>query len=86
MKTFKILLSAALVSATFGTGAMASSKSIPDETKARVTQKLTGEGYEVRKIKSEKGMIEVYVLKDGRKLELYLDDQLNIVKGGDSDD
>ena len=41
---------------------------------------LTAEGYEVRRVDSEDGMIEVYALKDGARLELYLDSDLNIVK------
>ena len=38
------------------------------------------EGYKVRKIDMEDGMIEAYVLKDGQRLELYLDAALNVVR------
>ncbi|MCB1335687.1 MAG: PepSY domain-containing protein [Roseivivax sp.] len=41
---------------------------------------LTEQGYDVRKIDVEDGMIEVYALKDGKKLELYLDETLKIVR------
>jgi hypothetical protein len=50
------------------------------ERKTEITNKLTAEGYEVRKIDAEDGMIEVYVLKDGQRLELYLDAALNVVR------
>ncbi len=50
------------------------------ERKAEITEKLTAEGYEVRKIDVEDGMIEAYVLKDGQRLEIYLDAALNIVR------
>lgn len=48
--------------------------------KAEITTKLTEQGYEVRGIDREDGMIEVYALKDGQRLELYLDKELNIVR------
>ncbi|MCA0919754.1 PepSY domain-containing protein [Pseudooceanicola nanhaiensis] len=61
------------------TAALASGR--PDDaTKAQITEKLSAEGYEVRRIGMEDGMIEVYALKDGKKLELYLDDALNIAR------
>jgi len=81
MKTIPTLLAAALVATSFGTVAMASSdRGLSEETRARVTEKLTQEGYEVRQIKSEDGMIEVYALKDGQRLELYLDQNLNVTR------
>ena len=45
-----------------------------------MTEKLTQEGYEVRKIDREDGQIEVYALKDGAKVELYLDADLNVTR------
>lgn len=81
MKVIPTLLSAAILATATGSGVMASSDyGISQETRAKVTEKLTAEGYEVRKIKSEDGMIEVYALKDGKKLELYLDTDLNIAR------
>lgn len=50
------------------------------ETKAQITQKLTEQGYEMGKIKVEKGMYEVYARKDGKKTEVLLDAQLNFVR------
>jgi hypothetical protein len=49
------------------------------ERKTEITNKLTADGYEVRKIDMEDGMIEAYVLKDGQRFELYLDAALNVV-------
>ncbi|APX24571.1 MAG: PepSY domain-containing protein [Rhodobacteraceae bacterium] len=70
---------AALAVLSFAGPALASPE-IDADTKAKVEQKLTAEGYEVRRVDSEDGMIEVYALKDGARLELYLDSDLNIVK------
>lgn len=69
----------ALITALGASAAFASSK-VPAETRTQVTEKLTAEGYDVRKVKMEDGMIEAYVVKDGQKLELYLDSNLNVVR------
>ena len=53
---------------------------IDDATRAKITATLTEQGYEVRKIDSEDGLIEVYALKDGQRFELYLDADLKIVR------
>ncbi|OSQ49325.1 PepSY domain-containing protein [Marivita geojedonensis] len=50
------------------------------ERMTEIRTKLTAEGYEVRKIEMEDGMIEAYVLKDGQRLEIYLDAALNVVR------
>ncbi|GJM03071.1 MAG: hypothetical protein DHS20C08_15720 [Rhodomicrobium sp.] len=41
-------------------------------THQAVRSKLIGQGYDVRKIETEDGYLEVYAIKDGRKYELYL--------------
>ena len=51
-------------------------------TEARVKTELTAQGYEVRSVGIEDGMIEVYAVKDGKMLELYLDADLKIVRTG----
>ncbi len=49
-------------------------------TQAKITEDLTAQGYEVRKIDTEDGMIEVYAVKDGKMYELYLDADLKVVR------
>lgn len=60
--------------------ASSDSSALTAERKTEITNKLTAEGYEVRKIDMEDGMIEAYVLKDGQRFELYLDAALNVVR------
>jgi len=43
------------------------------KTAEEITASLTAQGYEVRKIKPEDGMLEAYALKDGKRYELYID-------------
>ena len=50
------------------------------EIKEQIRTTLTEQGYEVRKIKMEDGYFEAYALKDGARLEIYLDKDLNIVR------
>ncbi len=57
--------------------------SLDAATQEKVTAAMTAQGYEVRKVTTEDGQIEVYAVKDGETYELYLDDQFNIVKTGD---
>ena len=52
---------------------------LDDATRAQITEKLQAEGYEVRQIKMDDGMIEVYALKNGGRYELYLDKAFNVV-------
>ncbi|AWI83585.1 hypothetical protein CEW88_07780 [Alloyangia pacifica] len=74
------LLTSGLVAALLTAGTAFASPEIPEQTQAQVREKLTAEGYEVRRIDSEDGMIEVYAMKDGQKVELYLDQTLQIVR------
>ena len=62
--------------------ALASSdEKISDAEHARVTDAVTAQGYEVRKLEREDGLIEVYALKEGKRYELYVDgDTGEIVK------
>ncbi|MCF8474092.1 MAG: PepSY domain-containing protein [Emcibacter sp.] len=41
-------------------------------TKEAITQSLTANGYTVRKIEEEDGCYEAYALKDGKKIEIYI--------------
>lgn len=56
-----------------------SDAALTTERVTEITNKLNAEGYEVRKIDMEDGMIEAYVLKNGQRYELYLDAALNVV-------
>jgi len=64
------------------TGAFASERH--DATTAAQEQAirdtLTAQGYDVRKIKREDGLFEAYAIKDGERLEIYLDSAMNIVR------
>lgn len=53
---------------------------VSQEVQAQITEMLVADGYEVRKIVPENGLIEVYALKAGQMLKLYLDSDLNIVR------
>lgn len=42
-------------------------------TKEAIAASLTGLGYEVKKVKTEDGMLEAYATKDGGRYEVYVD-------------
>ncbi|WP_294613042.1 PepSY domain-containing protein [Roseovarius sp.] len=46
----------------------------------QITAKLSEEGYEVRKVKTEDGLYEAYALKNGEKFEIFMDADLNVVR------
>lgn len=46
----------------------------------KLTAQLVAEGYEVRQFKAEDGLIEVYVVKDGKMEELWFDAGLKQVE------
>ncbi|OYX43234.1 MAG: hypothetical protein B7Z02_09500 [Rhodobacterales bacterium 32-67-9] len=72
---------AAATALIFGLGLPALAGSMTDAAmREKVTADLTAEGYEVRKIDREDGMIEVYAVKDGKMYEIYLDGELKIVR------
>jgi hypothetical protein len=76
----RILALAIALSLPVSAFASSDSSALTPERKSEITTKLAAEGYEVRKIDMEDGMIEAYVLKDGQRLELYLDAALNVVR------
>lgn len=51
-----------------------------DENTAKIRTYLTGQGYEVAKIKIEDGLYEAYARKDGERFEVFLDAEFNIVR------
>ena len=70
---------AAALTALALAGPAFASPDVDAATQSQIREKLTAEGYEVRKIDNEDGMIEVYALKNGERFELYLDADLNVV-------
>ncbi|WP_425102017.1 PepSY domain-containing protein [Tropicibacter sp. S64] len=74
------ILTASILALSLGAGAAFASTDLSVEQQDALRAKLTEEGYEVRKIDSEDGMIEVYALKDGARVELYLDADFNVVR------
>ena len=79
----KTTLTAALIALSLGVSAPLAAQATSrasNELRSQVTQKLAADGYEVRKVVPENGMIEVYAIKDGQMLEVYLDADLNIVR------
>jgi hypothetical protein len=54
---------------------------------AQITEKFTAQGYDVRKVKVEKGAYEVYAVgKDGKRLETYVDPVTGEPLKGEMDD
>ncbi len=77
MRPTKILAAALIL----GLGMPALAGSAPDAAaQEKITANLTADGYEVRKIDTEDGMIEVYAVKDGKMFEIYLDSDLKVVR------
>jgi Peptidase propeptide and YPEB domain len=58
--------------------ARADGSEVDAATTEKATAAMTALGYDVRKVESEDGMIEVYAVKDGKTVTLKLDDALNI--------
>jgi hypothetical protein len=46
----------------------------------KLTAQLVAEGYDVRQFKAEDGLIEAYVVKDGKMEELWFDANLSRVE------
>lgn len=64
-----------------GTMALASSNdNVSAEIRTEITAKLSADGYDVRKIENEDGMIEVYALKGDQRVEIYLDKDLKVLQ------
>jgi hypothetical protein len=82
-----LFLVSALSAGLIACGAYASEGKVElnDLNKANVVIALTGQGYEVGKIKIEDGYYEAYTRKDGKKLEVFLDSDFKIVKVEEQD-
>ena len=42
------------------------------KTAEQIAASLTAQGYEVKKVKPEDGMLEAYAMKDGKRYEVYV--------------
>lgn len=71
---------AALLSPAAGAFASEDSVVLTDDATQSIRSKLTEQGYEVGKIKIEDGLFEAYARKDGQKLEIFLNGDLEIVR------
>jgi hypothetical protein len=71
---------------TAGIARAADEAMLTEEKKAEITAMMVAEGYEVRSVQIEDGMYEVYAVKDGKMYEVYLNDALEMVSGGDEGD
>ncbi|MDE4133302.1 PepSY domain-containing protein [Phaeobacter sp. QD34_3] len=60
--------------------ALASDGKPSAEVEAQIRATLTEQGYEVRKIETEDGLYEAYAIKDGKKLEIYMNDKMEIIR------
>lgn len=64
--------------AVFGLSLLAAPMAMAEEevdaaTTEKVTAQLSAEGFEVRKLEIEDGLIEAYVVKDGATSSIFLD-------------
>jgi hypothetical protein len=81
MKRLTLALAAAagLAAAAPALAADVAPGSVVGTDDAAIRAALTAEGYEVRKVESEDGRIEVYAVKDGKRLEIYVDGRTGAV-------
>lgn len=75
----RTLLSAAALALALTAPAFASDTMDPAKVEA-IRASMTDQGYEVRKIDMEDGLYEVYAIKDGKKMEIYINDALEVVR------
>ena len=80
----KLTLPVLALLAALPAGASFASDNVDPALAAQLREKLVAEGYEVRKIEMDDGLIEAYALKDGTQYELYFTADLEPV-GHDED-
>lgn len=74
------IAAAAVLGLTLLAGPVLADGKVDDATRAKVTTDLTAQGYDVRKMEIEDGLLEVYAVKDGKTWQLFLDQDLKVVK------
>lgn len=60
--------------------AMAERADVDAATQAKITDVMTAQGYDVRKMEIEDGLLEVYAVKDGKTFQVFYDEKLTLVK------
>lgn len=76
----RLALTAMLLLPAAGVFASDSHHRLTAEVEQKIRTTLTEQGYDVRKIKREDRLFEAYALKDGKRLEIYLDADLNVIR------
>ena len=79
MTTRTLIATLALALALSAGAARADDDALDPAKEAEIRAMLVEQGYEVRSVGMEDGRIEVYAVKDGELLELYLNDDLTII-------
>ncbi|KEP71483.1 hypothetical protein FGG78_06285 [Thioclava sp. BHET1] len=82
MKNVTALASAALIAAICAQPVLAEGKEgkvAPAKEKMLTTQ-LTKKGYDVRRMEMEGGLIEVYAVKNGKRMQMYFNTALKQVE------
>jgi hypothetical protein len=84
MKNVSHALNAAFVAAIMLSAPAAfASNEVDPVLKEKLSAKLKADGYEIRKVQMEDGLIEAYAVKNGKKFELYFDNNLKPVTKAD---
>lgn len=74
-------LAPVLLACTLSTAALAANTvELTDQNTAQIRTMLTEQGYEVGKIKIEDGLYEAYARKDGKKFEVFIDANFDVVR------
>lgn len=58
---------------------------VPEAIQGKIRTQLIQQGYDVHKIKREDGLYEAYVVKEGHRLEVYLDRDMNVIRTKNQD-
>lgn len=80
LSTCALLLT--LATAPFAAFADSDGTTLDAATQDKLTTQLVGEGYDVRQITFEGGVIEVYAVKDGETVKLFFNDKLEPTDAG----
>jgi hypothetical protein len=83
----RTLIASLALALALGTAARAedAEAALDPAKEAQVRETLTEQGYEVRSVGMEDGRIEVYAVKDGALLEIYLDENLAVAEVKEED-